>query len=412
MNKQVVNSQTIKEKFTNKTSSVFITPTKDYSKAINNDIYNTPSEPSLLYLEKGDLSTDFSLLISNVSSPLKETVTLFGKSSPEIPILTPIYVNKPINIYICIYSLIETPNPFFEYLFDWNKETKEAEFPKIIINLQSPPNTDNDESALFIRNQIMNECIEYIGDLFNSHDMFNKEFLDEIFKGFILKSEPNSIFLFFNGSDFDYSNLFPIKESTEKKPTPPLLKKTILHEIVDKQHIGKIPVSPKIVELFKENQEIKTIYLKDKYNKLKNIPVVYPFCLYLCENDETLSEADSFNWKNISIDDISDDKTVDFPLLGDFYYFSNTPLKEESTKEEWKKDEYKKYAVFLNINNGEYPIEESYIVKDLTSITKDQLDSYFQKINPANVSTIWFKYNGLQLWAIKYPNQIICINSI
>jgi len=420
----------LKDKFINKTSKVFLT--KPESTPLSFNTYDVSSELRFSYLESDELSSDFSILESsfprqdeNTKSSKNSVITsLFGNSSYETPHLNPIFLDKPINAYICIYSINSIITPFFEYLFNWNKESKHSEFPKKIINLQLTPTTEDDSTKIVstpsIKIQIMNECIEYIVDLFNLHSQFDTNLLNKIFKGFILKSESNSIYLFFNGTDFDYSNVFSTKGAKEpatKNPeATPLFKKGILDEIINKQSIGKTPILPEIVNLFKENSYINTIYFVNKHNSLIKNPIIYPLCLYLCTNDKQIEDPERFSWTNVSIDVRYDEETVDFPILGDFYYFSSNFLIDESSKEEekleWKMDKYKKYAVFLDINNGEYPIEESYIVKDLSTINKEQLDNYFQKINPANVSTIWFKYNDLQLWGIKYPNQFICINTI
>ena len=431
LNSQVTNSKTISKFFRTNTTSVISKTVSlpHYSKPFATSIL--PSKPSVSYLEDEELSIDFAELTISTSLAPTPTNTLFGNVTAESTQPSNSIINNSINAYICIYSINETSIPFFEYLFTCNEDSKEAEFPKITIDLQtSPANNEDDDSNIFIKTQIMNQCIEYIKDIFKiPNEIINTDFLNEIFKGFILKSE--TIYLFFNGTSFDYTNILSIikdenqeeekhnqenQEEETSTTTPPLFKKAILDEIINKCSIGETTILPEIVELFKENNSINTLCIKDNYNSLKKIPVIYPLCLYLCKNEETDTEQDKINWTNVSIDDTTVKRTVNFSLLGDFYYFSSTLLAkdqtEDQTKTKWKKDEYKKYAVFLDINNGEYPIEESYIVKDLTSINKEQLDTYFQKLNPANISTIWFKYSGLQLWAIKYPTQVICINSI
>jgi len=441
INSQVVNSNFIRTKFTTNTQSI-LTVVNSYNKPPSTSIYNISTEPEIVYLEPDTLTLDFNELNSTPNSLSNSEnngtngsnenngsneknnssigfLGLFGNSTPEESNPIPIFLNQPINAYICIYSIIKTTTPFFEYLFTYNSETGNVEFPKKIINLElSTPPTDNKPTSS-IKTQIMNECLEYIIDLFQlDHTKINTAFLERIFKGFILKNTSNSIYLFFDGTEFNYTNISSTSTPTTNKEEltatpPPLLKMGILDEIINKQSINKTKILPEIVELFKENPYIATIYYKNGLNKT---PVIYPLCLYLCsKNEEAVSaETDQISWKNVHIDDdITHGITVDFPLLGDFYYFSSKPLIDESTEQEpWKKDIYRKYAVFLDTNNGEYSIEESYIVKDLTTINKEQLDNYFQKLNPANISTIWFKYNGIQLWAIKYPTQITYINSI
>jgi hypothetical protein len=436
---QVANSNSIRTKFTTNTQSI-LTPPNSFNKPPATTIYNISTDPEIVYLEPDTLTLDFNELNSapnslsdngnsgsgtsnnNGSNENNNSsigiLGLFGNSTPEESNPLPIFLNQPINTYICIYSIIKSTTPFFKYLFTYNSETGNVEFPKKIINLElSTPPTDNKPTSS-IKTQIMNECLEYIIDLFQlDHTKINTAFLERIFKGFILKNTSNSIYLFFDGTEFNYTNISSTTTTNKEQPTAvatpqPLFKMGILDEIINKQSIDKTKILPEIVELFKENPYIGTIYYKNGLNKTS---IIYPLCLYLCsKNDEAVAETDQISWKNVHIDDdITHGITVDFPLLGDFYYFSSKPLIDESTEQEpWKRDIYRKYAVFLDTNNGEYSIEESYIVKDLTTINKEQLDNYFQKLNPANISTIWFKYNGIQLWAIKYPTQITYINSI
>ena len=355
------------------------------------------------------------------------------------PNFDPIFPNKPITACICPYYMNETViNPFYEYLFTWNEETKYAEFPKKIINLQlssssnsdieditpsnssfnsssntinssiSPPTSKSPHTS--VKTQIMNEAIEFILDLFNLHDVFNQTLLDEMFKGFIWIYETHTIYIFFN---------IPNKKTTfsksdETTPTPtPQYKWAILDEIINKQYIANknAPVLPEIVKIFKENTFLKIIHINSVNNSSHKIPVEYPRCLYLCENQNAADAGEDtpITWKNIAVGDNQDkyyiENTVNYSVLGDFYYFSTDQIDPPAEYSPWKDDEVKRYAVFLNIYNGEYTLEESYIVKDTSTVTKEQWEHYFSKTEQSNVSTIWFKDKGLQLWAIKYPNQ-------
>jgi len=391
---------------------------------------------------------------------------------------------------ICLYYINETiVNPFIEYLFTWNNETKYSEFPKKTIELQAPSSyiedseiesiskspieintlkkkqTNKSTSSLrslsdfntqypsssantSIKTQIMNECIEYIVDLFDLHEIFNPTLLEQMFKGFVWVQESNTVYLFFN--------VFNKKRSLSKidEITPPKMYKwAILDEIVNKHYIvnKNAPILPEITTLFKENASLKTLYVSSSMNSLRKIPISHPVSLYLCEKQES-EEIDTENtkieWQNVV--DVEDDyfieKTVDYSLLGDFYYFSsdiiensgggseehpdgfllypgNRPDERAVTNIEtgnttkvaiepspWNKKKFKRYAVFLNIYNDEYAIEESYIVKDTSTVNEEQWKRYYTKTDPTNVSTIWFKDRGLQLWAVKYPNQF-CISN-
>lgn len=405
---------------------------------VSNNVTHIPSslssssnnkEPTFVYLEKGDLPTDFSIIEESINhstesttSPLNYLSTLL-QSKKNIDEKTPsedpdnnstMLQSKPIEAYISIYSMNDTDAifPFFKYLFVWNEETKCADFPKKTINIHNTNSTTN------IQTQILNECIEYILDLFDLYDKFDDSFFNDMFKGFIWNHELNTVHLFFELPNID-------KNPDETKVSS--LKWAILDEIINKQYIDNktIPISPAIVDLFKENVFLNTIYIINSNENPKKKRLEYPRCLYLCEVPSTTDEnqliTDSSSpdtWKNVRIKDenidISDiiDKTIDFPLLGDYYYFSTTLIDVESSETvdlPWKKEVFKKYAVFLNINNGEYFNEESYILKDVSTVTDEQWINYFKKNNQIEISTIWFKYKDLPLWAIKYPTQFCII---
>lgn len=418
-----------------------------YKKSINNTTnQNTtyldglPSDFSTIEESVTPHNSDEINYTSNIDENENDEETLVNSYSPTppptlSPRFDPIFPNKPITVCICPYYINDTIiNPFYEYLFTWNEETKHAEFPKKIINLQiSTPNNINIENpshtpANFttpithttssphtsVKTQIMNEAIEFILDLFELHDTFNQEVLDEMFKGFIWLYESHTVYLFFN--IFNKKTTFP----TTNETTPaPQYKWAILDEIINKQYIANknAPVLPEIINLFKENTFLKTLYINNENNSLHKIPLEYPRCLYLCENQNGTDSGEDtpIIWKNVAEDgnDYFIENTVNYSLLGDFYYFSNDPIEPvddtPTLSPPWKDDDFKRYAVFLNIYNGEYTIEESYIVKDTTTITKEQWEHYFSKTEQSNVSTIWFKERELQLWAIKYPNQFYSI---
>ena len=447
-----------------KTSSIFSTPHTLYTPYTlsTSSIKGTPERPPS-YLE-GELSKDFSEISKSItpdsdeihytsekdekednekednnddkktmldaysSTPPPTTKDSPSPSPSPSPNFDPIFPNKPITVCICPYYMNETIiNPFYEYLFTWNEETKHAEFPKKIINLElsTPSNSDIEDitpttfnsfrpSSSSVKTQIMNEAIELILDLFDLHDVFNQTLLDEMFKGFIWIFETHTIYLFFN--ILNKKTTFSKSDDTTPIPTPQY-KWAILDEIIHKQYIANknAPVSLEIVKLFKENTFLNTLHINSVNNSSHKIPVEYPRCLYLCENQNGVSAGEDthITWKNVAnvVGDGNDqdkyyvENTVNYSLLGDFYYFSTDPIDPPTETSHWKDDEVKRYAVFLNIYNGEYTLEETYIVKDTSVVTKEQWEHYFSKTSQSNVSTIWFKDRGLQLWAVKYPNQ-------
>jgi hypothetical protein len=281
----------------------------------------------------------------------------------------------------------------------------------------------------------MNECIEFVVELYQLHEVFNTTLLREMFKGFIWSQESNTIYLFFNV--FNKKTAFSKTDETSPQPS---YKWAILDEIINKQYIAtkNAPILPEIVKMFKENTFLKTLHTTDSDNSLRKIPVEYPLSLYLCKRNGDGGAAEgedapttTVEWKNVVATEAEKDEyfienTVNYSLLGNFYYFSSEaietadganifspaplPSTPSASSAPWEEKDFKRYAVFLNVHNGKYTIEESYITKDISTITKEQWEQYYSKTDPANVSTVWFKDRGLQLWGVKYPNQFYCIS--
>lgn len=393
------------------------------------------------------------------------------------PLFNPILPEPTITVSICLYYINEMAvNPFFEYLFTWNEETKQAEFPKKSIDLQIPslfiheqpptprvPQTSSNSRKIPttpVKTQIMNECIDFIVELFQLHEVFNTTRLKEMFNGFIWVHESNTIYMFFNVFDkrtalskIDETTPHPLISASTKaidertnganregddrisqngmkdnRGSEMKWKKTykwaILDEIINKQYIAtkNAPILPEIVKMFKENTFLKTLHTTASDNSLRKIPLEYPLSLYLCDGGAEGDNTTSIEWKNVVATEDEDEyfieNTVNYSLLGDFYYFSSEAIEtvdvmgmlssstsSPASSHPWEEKNFKRYAVFLNVHNGEYTIEESYIVKDTSTITKEQWEQYYSKTDPANVSTIWFKDKGLQLWGVKYPAQ-------
>jgi hypothetical protein len=488
-------SQEIKKKFINNSNFLILSNSK--AKYTTSSTINTIEDQRIIYLEKGDLPTDFSVIeesfnnptesindsINYLSSllqrnqrptenpnqrppteepvqrpsekpnqrpptenpvqrppteetiqrptenpvqrpPTEETIQrppteeTIQRPPTEEPVQRPPVAIPPITAYISIYLINDSDaiNPFFQYYFIWDEEAKTANFPKKIINLQLPSSLNSNNENTYIQTQIINECIEYILEVFDLYEEFNSSIFDEMFKGFIWNSKLNTVHLFFNVSKKLKNPNTRINDSIEPSP---MFKWAILDEIINKQYIvnKSIPIFSEIINLFKENTFLNTIYISAPNNNLKKIPLEYPLSLYICKNRTIPNQNEtttlSVVWENVYNDnnDIIEN-TINFQPLGDYYYFSSIPINSNSSDTVtslWNKDNIKKYAVFLNINNGKYSSEESYIVKDINTITEEQWDNYTKKINQTDVSTIWFKENGLQLWAIKYPTQFCSI---
>ena len=372
------NEKNIKSNFDNKANNINVT---DIAKC------------KYSYLDNGELALDFSIIHNPPyeSSILSSIFSSSNKSNKNIlPIIANIVIFT-VNTQACVI-------PFLQYLLVCDTKNKFANLLYKNIYIQSPSNLFNEnEISKYIKTQIMNECIDNILELFQIHTIFNETILEEIFKGFIWNDKTNNIHLFFNMTN--YIHLFTIKNidfeilNIDKSPYSYSTMKWGILDNIYKCHIDGLMISKNIVDLFKENIPINELYIDNSNND--KILAEYPLSLYLCYKSNN-------EWKNIEFNKkltFLIEKTIP-TILGDYYYFSSSTLYPLDKKEFIPE----RYTVFLNLTNEECSKkQEIYIVKDINEISNEQL--YIINTNKNNITTIWFKDNGVQLWGIKYPNQ-------
>lgn len=389
-NISIRNSEIIRDKF--------ITGNEKNTKNTNN---NKPKNINITditkckysYLDNGELASDFSIIDNRYESSILSSIFLsLNKSNKKIPIIA--------NIVIFTVNTQDCITPFLQYLLFCDTKNKFANLLYKKIYIQSTSNLSNENKiSKYIKTQIMNECIDNILELFQIYDIFNETLLEEIFKGFIWNDKTNNIHLFFNMTK--YIHLFTGKNmdfdilNIDKSPYSYSTMKWGILDNIYKGHIDGLNISKNIVDLFKENIPINELYIDNNNDNDNKILAEYPLSLYLCYKSNN-------KWQNIEFNEkvtFLIEKTTP-TILGDYYYFSSVPLYPLDKKDFIPE----RYAVFLNLTNENCSKEqEIYIVKDISEISNEQLD--IVNMNKKNITTIWFKDNGIQLWCIKYPKQ-------
>jgi hypothetical protein len=360
-----VKSKEIQKRYENNTTGSIRAEPQQHTQF--DDIHETPSSTatspasqSFNYLEGGELTTIFADIPTDV--PIQANTVIFMVNE-----------NKHIS-------------PFFCYLFECGTTT--AEFPKS--NIEFQPDAEDEDA---IKTQIMNPSLEYITDLFHLHDKMDESTVNEMFKGFIWNGDKKTVYLFFNVTEqmgvpsVKNPPTTPATPSVTPPTTPPttLNKWGLWDEIINKTNIHGISISPDIVAFFTENIHILSPPPPPPFTD------EYPLSVYLCGMN---TEGGWTTDVNVGIVE----KTVPHPLLGDHYFFSTFPIGEENAPAE-------RYALFPALK-GE---EQTYIVKDINTLTEEQRTNYLanHKDTNTNINTTWFKDRGTQLWCVKFPSQFV-----
>ena len=220
----------------------------------------------------------------------------------------------------------------------------------------------------------MNACSQELLKIIPIHDIFSSQVLQKIYKGFI--EDDDRIYLFFDAST--------INQSSEQINSNKYCW-GIIDEIVHNRKIRNKEIDPEIVRLF-----IKSPYIMYILNENAQ-RVLQPNILYLCDkvgsvykNVEESSNIDSIN--------ILDDQ-VDHELFGSHYIYSSAHIGDADLIK------IKKYAVFT--------YNSKYILKDITTISQEDKDKIVADLDDdSTIQSIYFKEDGIQLWAIQTSDQI------
>jgi hypothetical protein len=280
------------------------------------------------------------------------------------------------NIQILIYQInTDCELPFIQYLFDITNE--KASLPNIRFQcpvgvaqgLGKDPNQglgQGQEHTFF-----MNQCSQELLKVLPIYDIFNSELLEKIYKGFIEKEKTLYVI-------FDSTNIENKIEINEKYNW------LIVDEIINKKKINGKEINQDIVDML-NNTPYMTNILDISGNR-----IIHPNLLYLCNNNNTNTEyknvVKSSNTESIELFD----DTIEHSWLGASYYFSSVPI-EKST------NLIKRYSAFT--------YNAKYILKDIDQISQEEKDAVDTDLAENDISSIYFKENGIQLWCIYNNNQ-------
>jgi hypothetical protein len=287
---------------------------------------------------------------------------LHKNNNPLSTALDEVDHNKVYDIHVCIYKINQyCQNPFLEFLVDIENAPQFAK----ISNFSFPRIVDDDENIT--DTYFKNECITELLDIFNLDAIFSSEVLEKMYKGFVQHDEKN-IFVV-----FEY---FPdtLLKNVDK------FQWVVLDEILFKRTINHIEIDDLLISFFEKEDYMTEIFTDDTY--LKQFPL--PFLVYLCEKSETEKKYYNIPVRGDKIS-LMDFTTVGVSWLGDYYYFSSNILdvRENSSR----------YVLFTENAN--------YILKDISEITEQQIDTYNEIISSNDVVTTYYNDNGLSFWCVR-----------
>ena len=289
------------------------------------DVSSIDSEES--DLEEEEQEETFHYLDNN-----KEVLTIFDLCDNEEDIL------KEYTVHLCCYKLQEDGStPFLQFLlFNENNDLKFPNFTfKCATNI---PNVDTEEELsskdVFFQNECTKHFLKYAEPLEN----IDSNPMKEIYKGYVISDTlKDTIFVILDANKFD------VQEN----------ELACVDEIVNKHSVLEKKISPVVFEMFYQFPSLMQI--KNNMGVQINIPRVLYLCTY--ENEYTNVEGESGNTISIL------DESVEHPLFGNCYIFSNEALEEE------KVVSLKRYAVFLK--------NSAYIMKNLSNLVEDEEEEGF-----------------------------------
>ena len=286
------------------------------------------------------------------------------------------------NIQILIYQInTDCELPFIQYLFDITNE--KVSLPSI--QFQCPVGIDQVQGQDQGLNKdptqglgqaqehtfFMNQCSQELLKVLPIYDIFNSELLEKIYKGFIEKEK--TLYVIFDSTKIE--NKIEINEKYNW---------LIVDEIINKKKINDKEINPDIVDML-NNTPYMTNILDISGNR-----IIQPNLLYLCNNNNTNTEyknvVKSPNKESIELFD----DTIEHPWFGVSYYFSSVPIEKTANL-------IKRYSAFT--------YNAKYILKDIDQISQEEKDTVDTDLAENDISSIYFKENGIQLWCIYNNNQ-------
>ena len=263
-------------------------------------------------------------------------------------------------LHFCIYSIFgESYYPFINYIFENKSNT--FTFPTMSF---SCPNTED------IDTYFKNECVKFVMNLLINTNI-TPEQLDKLYKGFIDENE--NIFVFFDITNIDITLNDNITTG-------------IIDEIVNKHSINNIPLSPIVYNLFYKHNYL--IHLLDENGYKVNTPLLLFGCNNVNENIYAPIE-----YKNIDIDitDNSSMTRINHPVVGNYFYFTSSPIDENQT-------DVQTFLVFIE--------NCLYVQRDIELDNIENIQILNEENEANEYSCVYFHENSLQLWCVKIEDMI------
>jgi hypothetical protein len=245
------------------------------------------------------------------------------------------------NIHLCIYKINLECKKPF---LEYLLNTVEKNFPNIL-DFQFPTfpeNENDDENTYFV-----NKCLTEIIKILQIEKIFSIEISKKMYKGFIEYDENNIFIVFECLPEFNFFQ-------------SPNLQWLILDEILYKVNT----VNPITQSFFKKHEFMNELYTTKE--SIETFPL--PILLYMYSDNEysIIDERIRISW------------------LGYNYYFTN----DSKTQ---------KYAVFIE--------KSKYILKEISSVTKEEQTIFINNNINENVVTIYFHQGNTQFWCVKNNNN-------
>ena len=225
-------------------------------------------------------------------------------------------VLKKWNVYLCGYHKIETSNlAYVEYLMfldndKWN-------FPNITFSCITSANNQNEDEKTQTDVYFENTCQMHMLEYLNLEE--NQKSMDGFYKGFIESDTlKDTLFVFFDCT------------TATKKPNNSVKTKWVLiDEIVNCHECLGFSIYDHCYSVF--YQDVRLIKIENEYFEKQPVPSI----LYLCEfkngqfvnsySDHEDEDPEKESYVNLL------NMRCNYPVLGDFYYFSLRPLEFQSS---------------------------------------------------------------------------------
>ncbi len=206
-----------------------------------------------------------------------------------------------------------------------------------------------------------NECFKKILSFLKDENVIHKKNikLSDLYKGFFEYST-KEIFVFIDitelSSEFREDYIF-----------------AVIDEVLYKRDIYGFNVNPLICNMFCKNRQFT------KIRNLENEEYPTPLQVFLCEYRED-------EYMNIHKDNIHPYKTMDHTMFSRGYYFSGDYIGEDAFL-------LKRFCCFI--------VNCLYIEDDIITELKDEDEKQSIREKSVSASTIYFKEDNIQLWAVK-----------